>query len=126
VERRTDALIASLGLRLPEGPERERALGELRVQVWPRAEKQVRAELLLDAIAARDGVTVSDEEVAAEIAAIAARERRVPEQVRALYDRPEARAALRAKLIRDRILVGLVTRARVVPSAGSVGVADEK
>ena len=126
VERRADALIASLGLRLPEGPERERALGELRVQVRPRAEKQVRAELLLDAIAACDGVTVSDEEVAAEIVAIAARERRVPEQVRALYDRPEARTALRAKLVRDRVLAGLVARARVVPSAGSVGVADEK
>ncbi len=126
VERRTEALLGSLDLRLPEGPEREQALGRLREQLRPRAERQVRAELLLDAVAAREGISVSDEEVDAEIGAIAAREQQVVERVRAFYERPEARAALRGKLVRDRALAGLIAAARVMPSSPSESVAHEK
>jgi trigger factor len=125
-ERRAEALASTLDLRLPEGPERERALGEVRTQLLPRAERQVRAELLLDAIAARDGVAVADEELTAEIEAMAMRERRVVEQVRSFYERPEARAALRAKLVRDRVLATLVEGARVVPASTAQSVAHEK
>jgi trigger factor len=109
VERRTEALIASLDVRVPEEREREQAMARLREQLRPRAERQVRAELLLDACAEREGIDVSDDEVNAELEAIAVRERQVPERVRALYERPEARAALRAKLVRDRALGGLVS-----------------
>jgi trigger factor len=126
VERRAEALATSLDLRLPEGAERERALAEVRTQLTPRAERQVRAELLLDAIAERDDVAVSDEQLTEEIEALAMRERRVVEQVRAFYNRPEARAALRAKLVRDRVLATLVEGARVMPASTSQSVAHEK
>ena len=126
VERRTEALVVSLEVRLPEGAEREQALARLREQLRPRAERQVRAELLLDAIAARDGVVVSDEELQAEIDAIAPREGQAVERVRAFYERAEARAALRAKVVRDRVLAGLLAAARVMPSLAAESVAHEK
>lgn len=126
IERRTEALLSTLHLELPEGPDRTRTLSVIRDQLRPRAERQVRAELLLDAVVTRDGISVPDDEVEAEIADAAAREKRVVEQVRAFYERPEARAALRAKLARDRALAGLVAAARVMPSAGAESVAHEK
>jgi len=126
VERRTEALIGSLDLRLPQGAEGERALADVRERVRPRAERQVRGEMLLDALAVRDGLEVGDEEVNAAVDAIAVRERQVVEKVRAIYDRPEARAALRAKLVRDRALAGLIAAARVMPALPGASVAHEK
>ena len=90
------------------------------------AERQVRSELLLDALASRDAIVVSDDELDAEVEAIAARERQVVERVRAFYERPEARAALRGKVVRDRALARLVATARVMPSAPAESVAHEK
>jgi trigger factor len=126
VDRRTEAIAASFEARLPRGPERERALEELRNRLRPGAERQVRAELLLDAIATQDDVEVSEDDVRSEIEAIATREREVVERVRALYERPETRAALRAKMIRDRALARLVARARIMPQSAAESVAHEK
>jgi trigger factor len=126
LERRADALAASLGVRLPEGAERERALEELRARLRPRAERQLRTELLLDTFAAREGLTVDDAALDAEIEAIATREREVLERVRAFYARPEAREALRAKLRRDRAIAQIIGTARVVPSGPRESVAHEK
>ena len=120
VERRTEAIAASLeGSLAPRGGSDDEARNALREQVRPRAAQQVQAELLLDAIAEREGIAVSEEDVSAEIDAIAVREQQVPERVRALYDRPEARAALRAKLARDRALARLVSSARSSSAAAS-------
>lgn len=113
VERRVDSLLATLDLRLPEGADREQTLAPVREQLRPRAERQVRADLLLDALAEREGVTVSDDEVHAAIDAIAARERQVPERVRALYHRPEAHDALHQRLVRERALARLVEQAKI-------------
>jgi trigger factor len=126
VDRRTEALVASLDLRLPTGADREQALARLREQLRPRAERQIRAELLLDAFAERERVEATDEDVEAEIEAIAAREHQVPERVRAVYERPEMRAALRAKLVRDRALARLLAAARVMPPSAAESVAHEK
>ncbi len=126
VERRVDALLANLEVRLPEGAERDSALAGLRDQLRPRAQRQVAAELLLDAVAEREGTTVTEAEVSTAVDAIAAREREVVERVRGLYAKPEARAALRAQLVRDRTLSALVERARVVPLAAGESVAHEK
>jgi trigger factor len=126
VERRTEALIASLDVRLPEGAERDAALARVREQIAPRAERQVRAELILDAYAQREAIDVTESEVSAEIDAIATRERQVPERVRAIYEPPAARAALRAKLVRDRALAGLLSAARVMPPEAAESVAHEK
>jgi len=126
VSRRCDALLASLDLRLPEGTERDQALAQLRTEVAPRAEREVRAELLLDAVAAREGIEVDDAAVASEIESIAAQRGQVPERVRALYERPEARAALHARLVRERALAHVMGHARIVPAEKHEDVARER
>jgi FKBP-type peptidyl-prolyl cis-trans isomerase (trigger factor) len=113
VVRRSDAMLASIGVRLPDGPEAEELLARLREKVRPQSEREVRADLLLDAIATREQLEVSDADVQAEITAMAARERQAPERLRALYDRPEARDALRARLRRMRALEHVVSLARI-------------
>jgi trigger factor len=126
VERRIEALATSLDVRLPEGAERDQAMQDLQARLRPVAERQVRADLLLDALAERDGVVVADAEVTAEVEAMAAREGRVVERLRAFYERPEARAALRTKMARDRALANLVAAARVMPDSAAESVAREK
>jgi FKBP-type peptidyl-prolyl cis-trans isomerase (trigger factor) len=81
---------------------------------------------VLDAVAEREGITVTDEEVSGEIEAMAAREHQVPERVRALYERTEARDALRARLGRDRALARLLSAARLMPPSAAESVAHEK
>jgi trigger factor len=125
VDRRCDAMLATLEVRVPAGAEEEQALAGLREQLRPRAERDVRADLLLDAIADRDGLAPGEEEVSSEINALAERERQSPERVRALYERPEARSALRVRLGRQRALERLVSAARIVPGRGPEEVAVE-
>jgi trigger factor len=126
VDRRAEALLGSLEVRLPAGGDRAQALARLRDQLRPRAERLVRVVLLLDALGEREGVSATDDDVRGEIEAIAARERQVPERVRALYERPEMRAALRAKIVRDRALARLLAAARVMPPSAAESVAHEK
>jgi trigger factor len=126
VARRSDAMLASLDVRLPEGVEQDRALDGLRQQLRPRAERDVRAELILDALAEREGFSVVDDALNAEVDAMAAREGQAPERVRAFYDRPEARAALRARMIRQRALEHVLSAAKIVPVPVTEEVAREK
>jgi trigger factor len=132
VERRTEALVTSFESGLAPGTNREEARATLRERLRPRAAQQVQVELLLDAVAERERIVVSEDEVSAEIDAIAMREQQVPERMRALYDRPEARAALRARLARDRALAGLVSSvgsssaASPMPPSAAESVAHEK
>ena len=115
VERRTRAIISTLDVRLPPGADQEKALEEVAVQVRPRADRQVRSEMILDEIARRDGIEVTETEVAAEVDALAASQKDAAARVRSIYGQPEARAALRAQMRRDRVLRRLVAEARVVP-----------
>jgi trigger factor len=73
---RCDALLSAFDMRIPEGPEGEQLVERLRVDVRPRAERDVRVDLLLDAIAAARGVTIDDTAVDAEIDTLARRQHR--------------------------------------------------
>jgi trigger factor len=112
-------------VRLPPGDDQQEALGRLREQLRPRAERDVRADLLLDAVAERDGLVPDEGAVSREIETLAAQEQQSAERVRALYERPEARSALRVRLGRQRALERLVTFARIVPASGPGEVAVE-
>ncbi len=125
VDRRCDAMLASLDVRLPPGDQQQEALARFREQLRPRAEHDVRADLLLDALAERDGLVPDEDTVSREIDALAAQEQQSPERVRALYERPEARSALRVRLGRQRALERLVGSARIVPAPGPGDVAVE-
>ncbi|MCI0346731.1 MAG: trigger factor, partial [Chloroflexi bacterium] len=63
VERRCEAMLATLDVRLPPGAGEGEALARLREQLRPRAERDVRADLLLDAVAERDGLVPDDQAV---------------------------------------------------------------
>jgi trigger factor len=115
VDRRTHAIISQLDVRLPPGADQEKALAEVAAQVRPRADRQVRSEMILDELARRDGIDVTDGEVSTEIEALAASQQDAAARVRSLYGQPEARAALRAQMRRERVLRRLVSEARVVP-----------
>jgi trigger factor len=117
VDRRCDALLAAYEVRIPEGPEGAQILERLRADVRPRAEREVRVDLLLDAIAAARGVTIDDTEIDAEIDTLATRQQQAPERIRAFYQRPEARHALRTRLNRDRTLALVLADATVTPQA---------
>ena len=117
VDRRCDAMLAAFDVRLPEGPEGEQALQQLRNEVRPRAEREVRADLLLDAIATARGVEIDDDTLEAEIGTLAERQGQAPERIRAFYERPEARRALRTRLGRERALALVLADAKVVPRA---------
>lgn len=125
IDRRCDAILASLDFRVPPGADAEAALQAARTELRPRAERDVRAELILDAIAEREELKVTDTEVEQEIEAVAAREGQAPERVRAYYQRPEAQAALRARLTRLRALERVLERAKIMPAAEAEQVARE-
>ena len=92
----------------------------------PRAERDVRVDLLLDAIAAVRGVTIDDTEIDAEIDTLARRQQQAPERIRAFYQRPEARHALRSRLGRERTLSLVLSEAKVTlqPMAKDVARAE--
>ena len=113
VDRRCDALLAAYDIRIPEGPEGAELLERLRKDVRPRAEHEVRAELLLDAIAAARGVSIDDTALDAEIDTLALRQQQAPERIRAFYERPEARHALRSRLGRERTLELVLSDAKI-------------
>jgi trigger factor len=115
VDRRCDALLAAYDIRIPEGPEGTQLLERLRTDVRPRAEREVRVDLLLDAIATARGVTIDDTAVDVEIDTLAARQQQAPERIRAFYERPEARQALRHRLTRERTLSLVLSEATVTP-----------
>jgi trigger factor len=126
VDRRCDAMLSALDVRLPPGADEQQALAGLREQVRPRAERDVRADLVLDAVAERDGLMPDEDEVAREIDRLVAQEQQAPERARAFYQRPEARSAVRVRLGRQRALERVVGAARIVPASGAEEVAVAK
>ena len=126
VDRRCDAMLASAG-RSPaaRAPTSTQALGRLREQLRPRAERDVRADLLLDAIAERDGLVPDEDAVSTRDRDAGGAGAAVAERVRAFYERPEARAALRVRLGRQTGAGTLVGSARIVPAIGPGEVAVE-
>ncbi len=113
VDRRCDALLAAYDVRIPDGSEGTAMLERLRAEVRPRAEREVRVDLILDAVGAARGVTIDDTTLDAEIDTLARRQEQAPERIRAFYDRPEARHALRSRLGRARTMSLLLAEAVV-------------
>jgi trigger factor len=114
VDRRTESLLMALDVRIPDGGEGDGLMARLREELRPRAEREVRADLLLDAIAAVRGVTIDDTTLEGEIDALAQRQQQAPERIRAFYERPEARQALRARMVRERTLTLLLDETTIM------------
>jgi len=128
VGRRIDALLREFlmelgarGLQL-NGPEHE---AEAREKLRPRAEREVRRDLLLDVVARQLDVRVTDEELAEQLGRIVASGGKHAEQLREHYAHDHARDAVRTEMTRGRTLEQLIARADVQevdarePEAGS-------
>jgi len=117
VEQRAASLLEELfermGPRRPTG-EREAALrAQLRPEVEERARHQVKASLVLEAIARQEQLQVQDEDVEAQINSLAERAGNSRERVRALYQEPGMRASVKARLLQARALDVVVNGAHI-------------
>lgn len=130
VERRTSTLVEEvldgLGPRRPPASREEELRRRLFSDLEPRARDQVKAELVLEAIASREGLEVSAPDLEARIERMVEQAGRAREQVRALYAQDAAREGLRDRLLQERALDLVVERARIRTIESTSGVAGER
>jgi trigger factor len=128
VQRRTEALVQEVWHEWQQQrirPKNEsQALERLRTELEPRAREQVKLGLLLEAIARQEGISVSDADVEARVAALAADAGSAAERVRALYQNPEARRQLQARMLQGRAIDAVVARARITDVERSSNIAE--
>jgi trigger factor len=126
VDRQVEAFVEDLLARV--GQQREilerdaQRLEKLREEYRPRAERQVRATLALDALAHQTETLVGDDEVESRIGELAARAGEQAKRLREFYRDDAARAELRASMARERALDRLVAEARVEEFDAAEGV----
>jgi trigger factor len=117
IERRVDALVEETRHeweRMGRWPRQDSALLErLHREFHPQADYEVKVGLLLEAIARQEGLVVADSDVEERVAAIAAQADQAAEQVRAYYSAPDARRALRARMLQSRAVDTVVQRAKI-------------
>ncbi len=110
VERAVDNLIADMDRRAQGAGDSltaqlsraGRTLETLRAELRPGAERSVRTQLVLDAVAEQHGLAPSEAEVDAEIARLARENRIDPATFREVALQPDNLAALRAELGRGK------------------------
>ena len=85
------------------------SLDDVRAQMRPRAESQVKTRLALEKIAALEGVTVSDEEIEAELTSLAEAYNMELSRVKALVDPTDVRNDLAiqkaVQIVKDNAVV---------------------
>jgi trigger factor len=130
VERRTEALVEEvldgLGPRRPPASREDEVRARLRTDLEKRARQQVKAGLVLEAIAAQEHLEIGDAELDARIDRLAEAAGKARERVRALYQDDAARALLRGRLLQERAIELVVERAAITdvePASGVAGVA---
>jgi trigger factor len=78
------------------------------------ARDQVKASFLLDAVATKENLAVTDEDIAGQIGAIAAQSGQDPAKVANVYQTNErARESLRAQMLEDKAIDFVVERAKI-------------
>ena len=83
------------------------------------AEREVRESLLLEAVAAQEGLAASDEELEARIAELAGEQGVSPRQLREAFGERTLEASVRARLAEDKALEFLAARAKFDQTPGS-------
>lgn len=86
---------------------------ELREELTPRAEQRVKMMLLVEKIAAAEGITVSEEEVDARVEALARASGARAASVREQYGQDWARETMRSQLVSEKTLDFLLEQADV-------------
>ncbi|MGH9368830.1 MAG: trigger factor [Thermoanaerobaculia bacterium] len=122
VESETDGALRDYARYLAAGGMdlKEADWERLRREARPGAEKRVREYLLLDAIARREGVEVTDTEVEAELKRAAARRGADPAALRGELVQAGGLETLRDELRLSKTIDLLISAARVLPSGAPV------
>jgi trigger factor len=117
VERQVDSfvedLLARAGERRADLERDAQRLEKLRDEYRPRAERQVRAVLALDALASQDGIEPAEGDVDDRISELAGRAGEQGARIREAYREPAARAELGARIARERALERVVASAQI-------------
>lgn len=128
VQRRAQALVDDVlqdwQRRRGRLKDESQARAHLYKELEPRAQEQVKAALLLEAIAIQEGLRVSDEEVEAQIASVAQAAGSAAERLQAFYQDEEVRRQLRAQMLQSRALDVVVSSAQVTNVDALEHVAD--
>lgn len=115
-ERRKESLIAEaeryLLMRGMPWAEVQKTRASIREDAGPAAERKVRLSLVLEAIAEREGLAVTEEELGVEIAKIAAANKLEPAEVRRRLVQNETLADLKVSLLEDKTLDWVADRAK--------------
>jgi trigger factor len=117
-EQQTDQLLQSVARDLmmrgvdPREQEVEWWKG-VREQLKPQAERDVRGFLLLETIADQENLSVTDEEIEAEIRSMATASRQAPEQVRAALTKQGGERSIASRLGNRKALDLIVETARI-------------
>ena len=116
LERRKESMIADaeryLAMRGMPWAEVQKTRASIREDAGPAAEKKARVSLILEAVAEREKIALTDEEVAAEIMRIAASNKLEPGEVRRRLIQNETMSGLTAALLEDKTLEWVVDRAK--------------
>jgi trigger factor len=96
---------------------------KLAAELRPDAERSVRRALLLEAIAAREELTVGEADVDAEVARLARDSGRAPQAIRSMLERGNELEGLRLTLREAKTLALLIEHAKIEPAAESAEVA---
>ncbi len=99
---------------------------ELREELRPQAERRVRMMLLVERIAAAEGITASDEEVGARIEAMVRASGGQAAAVRERYGQDDARETMRTRLVSEKTLAFLLEQADVAVVDPPAKVAGEQ
>jgi trigger factor len=117
IERHLDSMmsraewrLANQGVRIdPQDPERQK----IRETFRPAAEKEVRSMLILEKIAEREKIAVSDDELGQRLENMARELNQRPEALRGLYQREDRMEDLRAQLREEKTLDFLLSQAQI-------------
>ena len=127
VEREIDSMVASLQQRLrPRRVDVEDLnLEKIRENFRKQAERRARAELILDHIAAKEDIQVSDEDVEHGIQELALDMKEEPERVRHFHEEAGLMGSLRKHLREEKTLEFLTSRAKVTAVAKAEEAAEK-
>jgi len=119
---RAEWRLASQGVRIDsQDPERQK----IREGFRPAAEKEVRSMLILEKIAEREKIEISDDELGQRLENMAREMNQRPEALRSLYQRDDRLEELRAQLREEKTLDFLLSQAKVA-EVEALGPAPEK
>ena len=122
VDRRVEQRLAmahrQLGGSLPE-EELHAQIAQWRDQWRPAAEREVREELVLEAVARSEGLAVEDEELDAHIEEQAREQGIAPKRLRERFSDPGMREGLRFDRLAEKALDHLASQAKIDESSGT-------